>query len=99
MDQLCPEGAGEKPLPGVTRCTLHTPLCYPYLSLPHLTWLGSSTWEGLDSQPVPVPKPWRDTWGDRAGGVRESEGKGHRAGGTGRVRLTRLLGLRAPSNA
>ena len=60
-----PWGSGEKPLPTVICCT---PLCYAHPSFPHLTWLGSSTPEGPDLQPVPVPKPWRDTWGHRAGG-------------------------------
>ena len=52
----------------MTCCTPRTSLCYAHPSFPHLTWLGSSTREGPDSQPVPDPKPWRDTWGDRAGG-------------------------------
>lgn len=69
--QLCPEGAWGK----TQWYPPHPSYPNPSFSRNLLTWLGGSTWEGPDSQPIPVPKLWRDTWGDRAG---EGKGEGQR---------------------
>ena len=62
-----------------------------------LTWLGSSSGEGPSPQPIPSAESWGDEQEGVSGGGATGAERGQ--GPRGRVGLTWLLRLQAPSNS